>query len=137
MGGVDLQSVRSQAALLLGGAAVGFAALALRPPATGAYPACPWLSITGMDCPFCGGLRSSAALLHGEWAAAADYNLLVGVMVPLTLVAAVAALLLGARVQPVARRIGSGSAMAVGLAVLSGWFVLRMLPIAGWLPSTA
>ena len=28
-------------------------------------------------------------------------------------------------------------AMAVGLAVLSGWFLLRMLPIAGWLPSTA
>jgi hypothetical protein len=134
---VDLQSARGQASLLLGGAAIGFTALALRPPVAGAYPACPWLTITGMDCPLCGGMRSSTALLHGDWATAVDYNLLAAVMVPLVLVGAVVALLLGARAQPIVQSITSGRALTIALVVVAGWFVLRMLPFAGWLPSTA
>jgi hypothetical protein len=134
---VDLQSARGQASLLLGGAAIGFSALALRPPVAGAYPACPWLTITGMDCPFCGGLRSATAMLHGDWATAVDYNLLAAVMVPLVLVGAVLALLLGARAQPMVQSFTSGRALTLALVVVAGWFVLRMLPFAGWLPSTA
>jgi hypothetical protein len=134
---VDLQSARGQGAMLLGAAGIGFTALALRPPAAGAYPACPWLTITGTDCPFCGGLRSSAALLHGDWATAVDYNLLVAVLVPLALIGAVVALLVGARAQPLVRSLTSGRALTVAFAVVMGWFVLRMLPFAGWLPSTA
>lgn len=134
---MEVQSARSQGLMLLSGAAVGFAALALRPPAAGAYPACPWRAITGLDCPFCGGLRASAAMLHGDWATAVDYNILVAVAVPLLLVGALAAAVLGRRAQPVVQAVTSGRALLAAFAVVMGFFVLRMLPFAGWLPSTA
>jgi len=134
---VEVQSARSQGLMLLTGAAAGFTALALRPPVAGAYPACPWRAITGLDCPFCGGLRASAAMLHGEWAAAVDYNVLVAVAVPLMLIGALAAVLLGKRAQPAVQMLTSGRALVVAFAVVMGFFVLRMLPFAGWLPSTA
>ena len=36
-------------------------------------PACPFYSLTGHPCPFCGGTRSYAAMWHGDIAAAARY----------------------------------------------------------------
>lgn len=129
--------MRRQAAFLLGGAGLGFALLAVRPPTAGAYPMCPWLAITGLDCPFCGGMRSADALLHGNWATAVDYNLLAAVLVPVVLIGAVLLLIVGGRAQPVLDVLGSGRALSIGFAVLAGWFVLRMLPVAGWLTSTA
>ena len=42
-------------------------ALYLFDPATHAfYPACPLHSLTGLDCPTCGGLRAAHLLLHGH-----------------------------------------------------------------------
>ena len=65
--------------LFAGGAAlVGCAALALVPPGEGGvYPPCPFLLATGLDCPFCGGLRSTHALLQGDISRAFDHNVLV------------------------------------------------------------
>lgn len=134
---MEVQSTRSQGLMLLTGAAVGFTALALRPPEAGAYPACPWRAITGLDCPFCGGLRASASMLHGDWATAVDYNVLVAVAVPLVLIGALGAVVLGRRAQPVVRTLTSGRALVVAFAVVMAFFVLRMLPFAGWLQSTA
>jgi len=63
------------------------ALLVLFPPgSSGLYPACPFLALTGLDCPFCGGLRGSHELLTGNVVAAADQNILV----PLLAVAAIA-----------------------------------------------
>lgn len=57
---------------------VGSALLVLMPPSAGAwYPPCPLLAFTGLDCPFCGGLRGTYALLHGDLGAAFDHNILV------------------------------------------------------------
>jgi hypothetical protein len=51
----------------------------------GFYPPCPTKVFTGLDCPFCGGLRATHSLLHGDVAAAIDYNaLVVLVVLPLT-----------------------------------------------------
>lgn len=66
-------------AIGMGGTALlGSAALLVMPPGEGAlYPPCPLLAVTGLDCPFCGGLRGTHALLHGDLAASFDHNILV------------------------------------------------------------
>ncbi len=68
--------------LSLGGATIaGCAVLAVVPPnGTNLYPPCPFLLATGMDCPFCGGLRGTYALLQGDFASAFDHNVLVPVL---------------------------------------------------------
>jgi len=49
---------------------------------TNAYPQCPLKAFTGIDCPGCGGLRATHALLHGDIAGAADHNVLALVLLP-------------------------------------------------------
>jgi hypothetical protein len=44
------------------------------PATTDFYPACPLHSLTGLDCPACGGLRAAHLLLHGQVRAAFRLN---------------------------------------------------------------
>ncbi|MFD3486933.1 MULTISPECIES: DUF2752 domain-containing protein [unclassified Streptomyces] len=46
------------------------------PNESGHYPVCPLLSMTGLYCPGCGGLRSAHAVAHGDIAAAFGSNAL-------------------------------------------------------------
>ena len=57
-------------------AAVGAAAMLFffDPATTPHYPACPLHSLTGLDCPTCGGLRAAHLLLHGQFRAAFALN---------------------------------------------------------------
>jgi hypothetical protein len=60
------------------GLAGAAALLAVRDPnAAGSYGFCPLKAATGLDCPFCGGLRASHDLLVGDVSASFDQNLLV------------------------------------------------------------
>lgn len=122
---------------LLGGAAAGAALLLARPPVAGAYPLCLWRALTGLDCPFCGGTRAFAALVHGDVVAAADYNLLAAVAIPLLLLVALVAAVRGPRAQPLVDALFSRRTAQVGLVIVGVWFVLRMLPIVPWLASGA
>ena len=59
----------------------GFAAFTgyvflMDPDKGGAYPLCPSKVLFGIDCPACGGLRGTNALLHGRIGEALDHNLL-------------------------------------------------------------
>jgi len=126
-------TVRRQGALLLAGAGLGTALLLARPPVDGAYPACPWRAITGWDCPFCGGLRAVAALAHGDWATAVDFNLLVAIAVPAAVLVALVAVVLGPRGAPLVGALTSRPAFIVAAFAVGGFFVLRMLPFASWL----
>ena len=130
-------SPRSLGLVVLGGAVVGFGALLLRPPVHGAYPVCPWLALTGTDCPLCGGMRATESLLRGDVAAAADYNLLVTLALPLLLLGAVVAAALGRRAQPLVDAGFARPTLIAVVAVTTGFFVLRLLPVAPWLSSTA
>ncbi|KUH94214.1 hypothetical protein AU189_04385 [Mycolicibacterium acapulense] len=49
------------------------------------FPACPFKTLTGLDCPACGGLRMTHDLLHGDLAAAVMDNLYLLVGLPLLL----------------------------------------------------
>jgi len=68
----------------LGCAAVAGAAFAyvaaVDPNRPGHYPACPVLTVTGLYCPGCGGLRSAHALAHGDLPAALGANALAAVL---------------------------------------------------------
>lgn len=68
---------------IAGAAGLGAAAL-LRlhdPHGTGSYGFCPFLVLTGVPCPGCGGLRAVNDLTHGDVAAAASSNVVAVVLV--------------------------------------------------------
>lgn len=54
------------AVALAGLAATASAVVYLIPPYEGAFGGCPVLTLTGLYCPLCGGLRSTHELLHGN-----------------------------------------------------------------------
>jgi hypothetical protein len=67
--------LRAPAVVALAGAALG-AALVLRDPhEDGSWGWCPFLLLTGVPCPGCGGMRAANDLLHGRFAEAAGSNL--------------------------------------------------------------
>lgn len=114
-------------AWVVGGAATAGVLLARDPNQVGSYGFCPLRAVTGLDCPLCGGLRGTYALMHGDLATALDHN----VLLPLLLVAAVA---LG-----VAARVRGGWTRSPAVwwslgAVAVVFFVLRNLP---WFPYLA
>lgn len=47
---------------------------AVNPAEPGHYPPCPTKLLTGLDCPFCGSMRATHQLLHGNVGAAIDLN---------------------------------------------------------------
>ncbi|MGD9955949.1 MAG: DUF2752 domain-containing protein [Candidatus Nanopelagicales bacterium] len=70
------------AAALLGAAYIGL----VDPNQPGHYPLCPTKALTGLDCPFCGGLRAAHSLTRLDLVGASDHNLLaVAFAVPLVL----------------------------------------------------
>jgi hypothetical protein len=68
--------------VLLAGA-LGYVGLVDPHNTNSVYPQCPFKWLTGWDCPFCGGLRMTHDLLHGDLAASINDNvfLLVGIPV--------------------------------------------------------
>lgn len=103
---------------------------------TGAGLPCPLLTVTGWQCPLCGGTRLGAALLHADLAAAWAANPVV--LVGLVLLAAVgigwAVELLGgpvlrlpARLRPVVAAVRPTSWLVAGLLSAALVVVLRNL----------
>lgn len=119
-----------RAPVLVGAAgAVAAVALLLRDPHTaGSWPVCPVLSLTGVPCPACGGLRATHDLLTGDVVAALSSNAwAVSTVVAAVILYAVwlGAAVRGRRVTWLRRSSVVGGLWAGGL-VLFG--VLRLLP---------
>jgi hypothetical protein len=121
---------------VVGGLFAGGLALSALFATTGIGVPCPFLALTGWQCPFCGGTRMGAALLHGDLAAAYAFNPLVLVaLTGLGVVAVVwaAELAGGPAVRPprrVAGRLRQVPAMAwllLALLVAVAYTVLRNL----------
>lgn len=73
------------------GLALASAALRFRDPhESGSWGFCPFKAITGLDCPFCGGLRGVNDLTHGSVTDAWHSNALFVSLLPLVAVAWVA-----------------------------------------------
>jgi hypothetical protein len=119
-----------RAAALAGVTAVTGYVFLLDPDQEGAYPLCPSRTLLGLDCPLCGGLRGTHALLHGRVGEALDHNVLLpGVL-------AVLAVMLGLWLLPLvgrpARRLPVPRWLGVAaLALLIAFGVARNLPVDG------
>ena len=129
-----------RALLLGGGIAAGLGVLLTVPPVLGVslLPACPFRTLTGMDCPFCGGTRAAQSLLKGDVGASLDYNLLVPILAVLAVGLGVWWLL--ARTTTVsftaARSAASSRAVWIGIAVaLVLFWIARNLPAFAYLNS--
>ena len=95
-------------------------------------PGCPFRTLTGLDCPGCGGTRALYALTQGDLGLALQHNVVTVVALPLLALAWVLwfAHRLGLRERPAV----VSPAVAYGIfATLVTFFVLRNLP---WFPFT-
>ncbi|KAA1247245.1 DUF2752 domain-containing protein [Mycobacterium simiae] len=107
-------------AVLLAGA-LGYVGL-VDPHRTHAlYPQCPFKSLTGWDCPACGGLRMTHDLLHGDLAASINDNVFLLVGIPTLAGWIVLRRRHGQSVWPIA-------AIVTLLVAMTVWTVLRNLP---------
>ncbi|WP_307796943.1 DUF2752 domain-containing protein [Actinomadura barringtoniae] len=68
--------------LLLAVTVVGYVG-AIDPNESGHYPTCPFLALTGYQCPGCGSLRTIHALAHGHVREAFGLNVFAVAMIPL------------------------------------------------------
>ncbi|MCW2847626.1 MAG: conserved hypothetical rane protein [Marmoricola sp.] len=122
---------------LLTAAVVGGVTVALHlrdPHSAGSWGECPWLALTGLYCPACGGLRAVNDLTNGDVLGAASSNLVFVVLVPVL----VLGWLLWTRrawtgtfTAPRSRHAGAWiAAFAVVMVVFA---VARNLPFGTWL----
>jgi hypothetical protein len=120
--------VRARPGLLAAGAgALALGVLAARDPHRHPGPLpCPVKALTGLDCPGCGGLRMTHALLHGDLRGAVRDNLLVLVAGP-----ALAGTLARAAAEGRRPRDAVPAPLAAAfLGAALAWMVVRNLP--GW-----
>ena len=85
------------------------------------YPHCPFKWLTGWNCPFCGGLRLTHDLLHGDLMAGIHDNVFLLAGIPL-----LAAWALVRRAQ--GRGLPSRAALLTVVVATIAWTVLRNLP---------
>ncbi len=118
------------ATVLVGASAVAVVGL-LDPYDAGHYPTCPLLALTGLYCPFCGGLRAVHDLTHLDLVGALGRNPLVVLVLP----AVIGGWIGWAQQAFTGRRIPGGSRHGwnVVLVVLLAFVVLRNLPGWTWL----
>ena len=107
-------------ATVLGGA-LGYVALVDPHNPTSVYPPCPFKWLTGWNCPFCGGLRMTHDLIHGDLMAAINDNVFVLVGIPLLVAWLLVRRARGTDLLP------RSSLLTVVVATIA-WTVLRNLP---------
>ncbi|HEX6516344.1 MAG TPA: DUF2752 domain-containing protein [Nocardioidaceae bacterium] len=121
--------------LLAAGVLVASVLLHLRDPhQSGSWGYCPWLLLTGTQCPGCGGLRAVNDLTDGDVAAAASSNLLFVASLPLAGFLWLRTLLdrwrgTARTVPPRRALVASGLFLVLALV----FAVVRNLPFGSWL----
>jgi hypothetical protein len=106
--------------VLLAGA-LGYVGLVDPHNTNSAYPLCPFKWLTGWNCPFCGGLRMTHDLLHGDLSSGINDNVFLLVGIPLL----AGWVLMRRRHGQPSLPLPAVLAIAVAAAV---WTVLRNLP---------
>lgn len=117
-------------------ASVGTLLVTIGDPNTTHVPLCPLKAVSGLDCAFCGSLRATHSLTHGDLAGALDHNILFTLISPLLVVGWAVWLLrsLGHDVLP--RVQVPRWAMLSMIAVALAFSVMRNLPAFAWFAST-
>ena len=91
------------------------------PHRPGFFPACPFKTLTGFECPGCGGLRMTHDVLHGDFGAAVMDNVFLLVGLPSLVVWLAVRRRRGRRLMPPA------AIITVVVAVVA-WTVVRNIP---------
>ena len=113
-------------ALAIGACIILLVIYALWDPSRNLFPRCPFLALTGLECPGCGSQRAVHALLHGNISTAFGFNPLMIILLPYLAVCAYLELLGGKRRFPKARRILMGQeACLILLMLFIIFFVIR------------
>lgn len=101
---------------------------AVDPNEQGHYPTCPFLAMTGLYCPGCGGLRMAHAVGNGQFGEAVGLNLLAFALLPVAAILWVQWTVSAARGRPFESRLISPMIIiAVSVIVVIFW-VVRNLP---------
>jgi hypothetical protein len=122
-------------ALLAGGVLAASVALHVRDPhAQGSWGFCPWLILTGTQCPGCGGLRAVKDLTDGDVAAAFSSNALFVMTLPALVWAWARSVRSGwtGERRPLPPGLAPALTWVIGLAVVCFWIV-RNLPVGSYL----
>lgn len=114
-----LYAAAASGALLAG--ALGYVGLVDPHNTRSVYPGCPFKMLTGWNCPFCGGLRMTHDLLHGDLAASINDNIFLLVGIPVVIGWILLRRRLGRSPLPVA-------AWVTFVVAAVAWTVLRNLP---------
>ena len=98
------------------------------------FPHCLFHSLTGLNCPFCGGTRAAHQLLHGNFAAAFALNPLLVLGVPLVLACvSIRKVVQGATGRKMSDSVWSWLSVRVIVGVIVVFGVLRNLPAFSWM----
>ncbi|AFJ35952.1 DUF2752 domain-containing protein [Mycobacterium sp. MOTT36Y] len=122
-----LRYVGAATGLALGGA-LGYVALADPHNPASIYPPCPFRWLTGWNCPFCGGLRMTYDVVHGDLAAALHDNVFVLVAIPMLAAWLVVRRARGA--SPLSRPV-----LLTVIVATAVWTVARNLPAFPLIPT--
>lgn len=95
-------------------------------PSDNFFPRCPFLMLTGYQCPGCGSQRAIHALLHGDVASAWHYNAVMVAAIPYIVVLLVAEFRRKSAPQ-FYRVVNSSFAIWTSAIVLISWWILRNL----------
>lgn len=93
-------------------------------PATMLFPRCPFLVLTGWECPGCGSQRAIHSLLHLDIAAAWRYNAMLVLSIPYVVLLLVAEWL-GRRQSRLYRMLNSEVLIWSYFALVVAWWILR------------
>lgn len=96
------------------------------PADSGIYPRCLFRQLSGYDCPGCGSQRAIHSLLHGDLAAAWDYNALLLIEIPL-MALLTAAWMLRHRYPAFHHNLNSRAVILLILASIIAWTIIRNL----------
>jgi hypothetical protein len=128
--------IRSGSALTTAAAAgAACVGLAMWSPGDDGIPLCPTRALTGIDCPFCGGLRAVSAITKGDLLAAADHNVVVLGLMPMVLVWWALWIRADRQGKPMPRLKLAPAVWAVVLFAILAFTVVRNMPFASWLYS--
>lgn len=131
--GAELRSLRDP--LLVGVVGLGAAALLhFRDPHDATYILCPFLFLTGIPCPGCGGLRAISLMTQGDILGAVSANAFAVLLLGVLAVAWVRWVWRRGRGVDQARMIVlSGTMVAVMTAVIVLFGIVRATPWGSWL----
>lgn len=94
-------------------------------PATTPFPRCPFLVLTGWECPGCGSQRAIHSLLHLDFAAAWRYNAMLVLSIPYVVLLIVAEWIGRRRQSRLYRVLNSEVLIWSYFVLVVAWWILR------------